>query len=1300
MEFGILGPLEVRDGGDLVPLRGARQRALLTILVLHANEVVASSRLVDLLWGDSPPMSAAKALQVHISQLRQVLGAGVIVTKAPGYAMQIGTGQLDLERFQGLVAEASALGAEAALPRLSEALSLWRGPPLAEFAQERFALGETLRLEELHLDALEKRIEAEIALGRHAGLVGELEALVADHPLREALRAQLMIALYRSGRQAEALATYQDARRALVEELGLEPSRPLQDLEQAILRHDPTLEVEGKVGARPVEPVLERSPARAPEPMPERKLATVLFVDLVGSTELGEQDPERTRALLERYYDAVAAEIESAGGTLEKFAGDAVLAAFGAPAAQEDHVERALHAALAVRSRCDELFGAAIALHVGVNSGEVVVGRAREGGSFVTGDAVNVAARLEQAAAPGEILVGERAVAAAHGAFEFGEATVVAAKGKADGIACRELVRALALARPRGVAGLRAAFVGRGRELELLQATYRRALDGGEPHLVTIAGVAGVGKTRLVSAFWERLGEEAVEPVRYAGRCLPYGRGVTYWPLADVLRSHLGIFEGDPEEIVQARLSDPILAVTFGLEPPPDLHPLAARERLHRAWVELLQELVAERPAVLLVEDLHWAEEPLLDLLDGLRREVSGPLLLVATSRPELLEGRPEWGAGGRNTSQLWLEPLSQQDSTRMLQQLLEAELPERLRHLLLERAEGNPFFLEELLATFIDRGLLAQKGKGWVVREPSPDFVVPDSVQSVLAARIDLLAPATKSALQAAAVVGRVFWAGPVAQLTGNGNIDWRILEERDFVRRRPGSMLAGEREFGFKHALTREVAYSSLPKARRGRLHAAFADWIEQHGGGRDEHAPLLAHHFAEAVRPEDVDLVWAGEQTQLETLRAKALTWLRRAAELAGARYALDERIVLLQRAVELDPSPAGRARLWREIAQAHALNFDDDAFKDSVLRAINACSDELELPELYAEAAFHTAVRWQQEVDRARIDDWSRLALELGGADSRARARAFVARAICHPEEAEASAREAEAIAVRLDDPELHSYALYARADLALAAADYDQARHLVEQRLDTLSRIDDPDHRADAYWAALPAYLGTGCFDDARRIAHLHDEATAQLTPHHQLHGVAVLLEVEQLAGAWERIRELTPRAERAVEQTTTRCLHSRLGLLTCALASAYLGDEEEASRLEARSEEYGTDRYGREESPIWLALHRGDLDVVERLLGELERPGQSLLHSRKLAPVAARLDALAALRRRDSLERDAPSLLKTGTYLEPYALRALGLVREDSPLLEQAADRFAAMSLAWHAAQTRSALTGIDALPT
>jgi class 3 adenylate cyclase len=281
-------------------------------------------------------------------------------------------------------------------------------------------------------------------------------------------------------------------------------------------------------------------------PSQERKLATVLFADLVDSTRLGEQDPERTRALLDRFYDAMAGEIEDAGGTVEKFVGDAVMAAFGAPAAQEDHAERALHAAQSMHRRLDELFGDRLRLRIGVNTGNVVVGRARAGSSFVTGDAVNVAKRLEQAASPGEILTGERTVAAVRGAFEFDEPRTVEAKGKADRIACRRLVRALSLMRPRGVGGLRQVFLGRDRELELLQATYRRVVEQGQPHLVTIVGDAGVGKTRLARELWAWLAEQVPQPLQRTGRCLSCGQAITYWPLAEVLKEHLGVLDSDP----------------------------------------------------------------------------------------------------------------------------------------------------------------------------------------------------------------------------------------------------------------------------------------------------------------------------------------------------------------------------------------------------------------------------------------------------------------------------------------------------------------------------------------------------------------------------------------------------------------------------------------------------------------------------------------------------------------------------------------------------------------------------------
>ena len=629
-----------------------------------------------------------------------------------------------------------------------------------------------------------------------------------------------------------------------------------------------------------------------------------------------------------------------------------------------------------------------------------------------------------------------------------------------------------------------------------------------------------------------------------------------------------------------------------------------------------------------------------------------------------------------------------------MLEKLLGPGLPARLGRLVLEQAEGNPFFLEELVAALIDRGFLARQEEGWELRHLPDDFAVPDSIESILAARIDLLGPGEKAALQAASVVGRVFWPGPVLELLAGIEPDTGVLVERDFIRRRRTSSMAGEHEFAFKHALTRDVAYKSLPKARRARLHAGFAAWLEQLGADRDEYAPLLAHHYAEAAKPEDRDLAWPDEDAEFERLRAKALVWLRRSAELAAARYALDEQISLLERSLELEPSAALRSQLQREIIHAHALNYDDDAFKKAIMRAIEASSDNAELVELYAEAAFQSAVRWQQESDREQILEWSRLGLELGAAGSRVRAKALVARSICRPGEEAAAAHEAETIAAGLDDPQLRSWALYLRADLALAAGAYDEAVGIVEQRLQTLARIDDPDHRADCYWAALPAYLGSGRLGDARRIARLHDEETVGLTPHHRLHGVAVLLEVEQLAGDWQRIRALTPRAEQVVDQNTTRCLHNRLALLACALASAYLGDEEEARRLEARSEASGVELYGRAESPIWLALHRGDLAAVERLLEEFERPRKSLMRRRKLAPVAARLDALAALGKRETVERDAAVLLRPGTYLEPFALRAIGLVQQDETLLEQAAQRFDTIGLAWHAARTRALLAG------
>ena len=996
--------------------------------------------------------------------------------------------------------------------------------------------------------------------------------------------------------------------------------------------------------------------------------------------------------MLDRFYDAMAAEIETAGGTVEKFVGDAVMAVFGAPASLEDHAERALHAALAMQRRLHELFGETLALRIGVNTGEVVVGKPREGSSFVTGDPVNVAARLEQAAEPGEVLVGERTVATARGAFEFAERRTIQAKGKPGGVECRRLVRGLSLMRPRGVGGLRRAFVGRDEDMKVLERAYAEVEDRREPQLVTILGDAGVGKTRIVREFWERLGGRSPETVRRTGRCLSYGQGITYWPLAEVLKEHLGIFESDPPTVVLERLgSREILGLTLGLDVAHGLHPLAARDRFQDAWVEFLEEIVTERPAVVLIEDVHWGEEQLLDLLERVVRDTRGPLLLIATGRPEFLEQRPGWGAR-LHAATLELEALSSEDAVRMLDELLGGTLPAGLREVVVQRAEGNPFFVEELLGTLLDRQLLERQNGSWRLAELPSDFAVPDTVQAVVAARIDLLDPGEKQALQAASVIGRIFWAGPVYELVQEAQPDLRILEERDFIRRRPGSSVAGDREYAIKHALTREVAYASLPKAKRARLHAAFARWLERTGEERDEYAPLLAHHYAEAVRPDDSDLAWAGEEGELAELGARALAWLRRAAELAIGRFEIDDGLALLHRALALESDEAAKAALWREVGRANVFKFDGEAFWTAMLSSLEGTTDPATVADTYSVLAFQTATRaamWKRRPDRELIAGWIDRALELSEPNAPARARALIARTYFDPERFGEAAREASDLADRLGDIELRSWAWGARSEAAYSRGDYHEAFDWGRRRFDIVPTVTDPDHIALIYMFGFPACLATGRFQEARWVSNAHDEVTGNLTPHHRMHAAWLLIDVEVAGGRWDVVRDLTSRAESAVAANiATPCASTVRSLLECALANVHLGNEKEARRLERSAEDLGMEGYSFDALYVEIAIARGDLAEVERRLGEWSPEGFW-----DDIGLIARLNALVALERRAEIEEEAPAMLKPGTYLEPFALRALGYARGDHGLIKQAIERFEAMGLDWHAAKTRSVMT-------
>jgi hypothetical protein len=884
--------------------------------------------------------------------------------------------------------------------------------------------------------------------------------------------------------------------------------------------------------------------------------------------------------------------------------------------------------------------------------------------------------------------VGERTVAAARGAFEFAEPATVQAKGKPGGVVCRKLVCALSLTRPRGISGLQPVFVGRGGELADLQQVYDRVVATGQPQLVTVIGDAGVGKTRLVREFWRWLDGDPHRPLLRSGRCLSYGHGITYWPLGEVLKEHFGILESDPPDLVAERVAGREgLGFTLGLAPPEEMHPLTVRDRLQTSWVGFLQELTSERPAAVLVEDLHWAGDELCDLLQMLAERVAGPALLVVTARPELFDQRPSWPAGGLL---LRLGALPAVEAEQLARALLGSDCPASIRELVAERAEGNPFFVEELIATLASRGVLARANGGWSFGELPPGFAVPDTVQAVLAARIDLLSRPEKAALQTAAVIGRVFWSGPVCELVEGADPEFGLLQERDFVLPRARSSIEGQLEWLIRHALTREVAYESLLKAKRAPLHAGFARWLERNGEGQDEHAALLAHHYAAAVVPEDVDLAWPGREREAEELRAKAVRWSRRAAELTVGRYEIDQGLALLRRAVSLETEPREQAAIWQRIGHACALKYDGEGFWQAMQQALDIGGPSA---EVYADLALQSNQRagmWVQQPDWSLVDGWIERALELAAEGSRIQGKAFAARALGYDDEA--AARSALAIAERLGDLELRCLSLSVLSDTALAARDFDRACTLMDQVMALLPALHNPDACSVMLHSAVFVYLRSGHLRQAEVASAQAVEAAAGLTPHHRLHAAGWQILLAAVTGRWDEVRGRAAGAERVVDATlaaATPCVLTVSILLNCATASALAGKAYEARRLESKAQGIGMegDRWyqGWFEPPqIRLALARHELGkVAEFTAPEFDWEWE---------PVSTFLDALAALGDRERIEAEAPNWLQQGTFAEPFALRALGIARGDRALLQQALGRFELMGLSWHAEQTRRLL--------
>ncbi|HSD81788.1 MAG TPA: adenylate/guanylate cyclase domain-containing protein, partial [Solirubrobacteraceae bacterium] len=845
----------------------------------------------------------------------------------------------------------------------------------------------------------------------------------------------------------------------------------------------------------------------------ERKVVTILFADVTGSTALGERlDAEALKEVMGAFFAAMRTEIEAEGGTVEKFIGDAVMAAFGVPRVHEDDPARALRAALRMRARLaalnealDNRHGVTLELRIGINTGEVIAAtEPRPGEALAVGDAVNAAARLEQAAEPGRVLVSERTARAARG-FRFAPPQQLELRGRTSPLRAVELVSEQAIAEGT-LSGLRAPLVGRRRELELLTTTYRRVVEEGRPHLVTLYGDAGVGKSRVVAEVLAGLEAATPAPRVLRGRCLAYGDGISFWPLAEMLKAHAGVLDDDPLDVARRRVADAataalaaagvdgpqdvaaILGASIGLgardRPPRSPHELQAETQL--AWRSFFSSFAAAAPAVLVVEDVQWADAAVLEVLEDVADRASAPLLILSTARPELTDRRPTWGGGRRRFTGLVVEPLAADESERLVDLLVGQDVDPSERAAILARAEGNPFFLEEIVRT----------------RTLGPGGGIPDTVQAALAARIDLLADGEKRLLQAAAVVGRVFWPGAVAEVAGldGGAVGELIdrLQDRDLVLGRLSSSMSGERELIFKHALVRDVAYDGLPRRDRVRMHGAVADWIEHaFAERRDEVVELIAHHRQAAHR--------AGPSPER---RAAAFGALAEAAEGAYARAGFEQAASFARDALEVATTPLDRARALEALGHASFIRFDGSTAWDSLREVADIVRSEApgDRARLARVCAFAVVIptRAQGTMRAQPPPDEVRPYLELGLAsagdeDGEALARLFAAQGFwdfgfgidaADPagDRARRAAERARDIARRLGRPDLELLALDAITANLNVRGLYGQAEPFDRERLVIARGVRDPFEVSDSYYTAAWSAVEVGMYRDAVALA--------------------------------------------------------------------------------------------------------------------------------------------------------------------------------------------------------------------
>jgi class 3 adenylate cyclase/tetratricopeptide (TPR) repeat protein len=723
-----------------------------------------------------------------------------------------------------------------------------------------------------------------------------------------------------------------------------------------------------------------------------RKTVTVVFVDIAGSTGMGERlDPESLRRVMTRYFDEMRAVVERHGGTVEKFIGDAVMAVFGVPVLHEDDALRAVRSAVEMRQalvdvneKLEARWGVRLQIRTGINTGEVVAGDPAAGESLVVGDAVNVAARLEQAAEPGEILIGANTQRLARDAAEVEAVEPLTVRGRDAPVEAYRLLGVLPGA-PAFVRRMDSPLVGRRREVAILEEAFQRVRESRSCHLFTVLGSAGVGKSRLAAELVSAC--SGVSGV-LSGRCLPYGEGITYWPVVEIIRQAAGLSDTDSSEealrkllslleqeedgrLVAERLGQ-LLGTTRGVT-----------EELPWAVRRFLEATARERPIVLILDDLHWGEPRLLDLIEYVADWVrDAPILVVCLARPELLDVRPGWAGGKLNATSILLEPLTAAESTALISNLLgRAELVEDASRRITEASEGNPLFVEETLSMLIDDGVLRKEDGSWEVTGEMSRVAVPATIQALLAARLDRLGPGERAAIERASVEGKLFHRGAVRALTPEGSREPLTGHLQTLIRKeliRPArSEFVGEDAFEFRHLLLRDAAYGAMSKETRADLHATFAEWLARVAAQRrPEYDEIVGYHFQQAARYR-AELGRRDEET--ERLSRRAGEHLGRAGRRAFERGDVPAALNLLGRASDLLPESPERLRrridLGVALMEAGEFLRSREAFQDAVDAAgklgepVLEWMARVELLEVEAQTEPGEADRGRREVEQA-------------------------------------------------------------------------------------------------------------------------------------------------------------------------------------------------------------------------------------------------------------------------------------------------------------------------------------------